>query len=77
MDGQPIFITFAWAIQKGRPVYCPLILSFNFPEHPYATIFPGVSIISSPVAGFLTLHPVVVAFLLGCAILGNILDMLV
>ena len=56
MDGQPIFITFAWAIQKGRPVYCPFTISLNLPEHLKITTFLGSSIKSSPVAGFLPLR---------------------
>ena len=38
---------------KGRPFYCPLTLSLNFPEHVNVTTFLGSSIMSSPVAGFL------------------------
>jgi hypothetical protein len=39
-------------IQKGRPFYCPLILSLNLPEHLKVTTFLGASIIASTVAGF-------------------------
>ena len=44
------------AIQKGRPFYCPLILSFNLPEHLNVTTFLASSIIASPVTGFLPLR---------------------
>jgi hypothetical protein len=42
-----------WAIQKGRPIYCPIILPINFPEQITGTTFFGSRINSSPVAGFL------------------------
>jgi hypothetical protein len=56
MDGQPIFLTFAWAIQKGRPIYCSFTVSLNLPEHLNVTTFLGSNNKSSPVAGFLPLR---------------------
>jgi len=42
-----------WAIQKDRPIFCPIILSSNFPEQVTDTTFLGSRINSLPVAGFL------------------------
>jgi hypothetical protein len=42
-----------WAIQKGRPISCPIILPINFPEKITCTTFPGSRINSSPVERFL------------------------
>jgi len=42
-----------WAIQKDRPIFCPITLSINFPEQVTGTTFLGSRINSLPVTGFL------------------------
>jgi hypothetical protein len=52
MDGQPIFITFAWATQKGRLIYSPSILTLNLPENIGVATILESSIKSSSAARF-------------------------